>query len=111
MKSGGVLNSRDKLKTSNDKVRFLTLTLLGLRPRAARRRSWIKKSGGRLVKPIGCWRHLDRRRSLPSSQMVKQPYGLAPGAGSRKAEAAFTATKAKQKGRLPGFHSSSISII
>ncbi|MBP3041800.1 hypothetical protein J9303_20385 [Bacillaceae bacterium Marseille-Q3522] len=54
---------------------------------------------------------MDRRRSLPSIQMVKQPYGLAPGAGSRKTEAAFTATKAKQKGRLPEMCSSSKNII
>ncbi|MBP3040714.1 hypothetical protein J9303_14575, partial [Bacillaceae bacterium Marseille-Q3522] len=87
----GGLVSRDKLKTNLHKVRIMTLCRFGLRPRAASRRSWTKKSGGGLVKPIGCWSHLDRRRFLPSIQMAKQSYGLAGGAGQRKAEAAWSA--------------------
>ncbi|MBP3038938.1 hypothetical protein J9303_05375 [Bacillaceae bacterium Marseille-Q3522] len=35
---------------------------------------------------------MDRRRSLPSIQMVKQPYGLAPGAGQKEKRRALGQT-------------------
>ncbi|MBP3040612.1 hypothetical protein J9303_14065 [Bacillaceae bacterium Marseille-Q3522] len=45
-KSGGRMPIGDKLKTSDHKVRFLTLWSVGLRPRAVSARSWTKKRRG-----------------------------------------------------------------